>query len=94
MTERGKRALALAIASMSGVLACASSAVAATPPLVNAQCVGQEAMVALFEHDTTHVGRYACTSTEGAVILDLSRAFQGATATVSGSGQRFTQVFE
>ncbi|RLV10350.1 hypothetical protein CTZ27_03835 [Streptomyces griseocarneus] len=94
MAERGKHALALAVAAVSAVLACSSSSVAATPPLVNAQCVGQGAVVALLEHGTEHDERYTCHSTEGAVLLDLSKAFQGASATVSGSGQRLNQVFE
>jgi hypothetical protein len=93
MTKRVALVLAGIVASSGGVLADTPPAAAAAPPLVNAECVGQGAMLAVFESGAHHDDDYACTSTQGAVILDLSRSFQGAMVTAGSEGQTSTQTF-
>lgn len=89
------RRLAYTLAGALAVLLTTAPAASAAPapPLVNLSCAGQGTLVTLLGHETRHHGHYLCAGSEGAVLLDASRAFQGLDASVGSDGGTVAQDF-
>ncbi|GAA0346180.1 hypothetical protein GCM10010319_23220 [Streptomyces blastmyceticus] len=83
---------ATALVACAGPAAVAQDSEAYQRPLVSVDCLGQGAVLDLFETRRYDSTTYVCRD-RGAVLLNASRALQGADLTFGGKDNKAAQFF-